>query len=339
MAGGTRIQFLLEGVGLAKQANISTPSGSYIRFTRVNTDLKTPQYNTENDAKEIGKGNEFISPGGVFPTFWDMSNTRMEKYGSSEFVIWAWAYGLGNVAEAAGLYTLKPLDPLSGLELPYFSVVAQLAEGGGQAIDEVFVGCNVSSIDLQVSYGAGRATVRQSVDLIGSGNVTFPSGVVLPAVQQDHYMLAQSLALTVNGVDLVAASKALRMNIGWKNNHLKDLRFRPGGGIVSNAAVGNWIPIGERDLTLSYEALLEHDSPELPALIAQSTGATTATLTYDSGHTVTWDFPNTSYQGPYERGNIEGLATVKATLAARNDPSTNIPLTVTGKCGITGIAQ
>jgi hypothetical protein len=342
MAGGTRIQFLIEGVGLAKQANITTPSASYIRFTRLNSDVRAPQFNTENDAPEIGKGNEFISPTGVFPTYWDLANARMEKYGSLEYLLWAWAFGLGDVAEAGAVYTLTPLDPTTGLELPYFSAIAQLAEGGGEAIDETYVGCNVESIDLQIKYGAGRATVKQTVEFIGSGLLVQPSGVVLPAVQQDHYALAQSLAMSVNGVDLVAAvasGSVMTVNIGWKNNHLKDERYKPGAGLQQGAAVASWIPIGARTLSLSYEALLQHDSPELAALIAQSTGATVITLTYDATHNITWSFTNTSYQGPYDRGNLGGLATVKATLAARNDPTSNIPLTVSGQCGISGLAQ
>src|SRR5277367_2568178 len=122
----TRIQSLTTLIGSGKQANISTAASTYLEFTKLNAEIDTDQYGTENNAPEIGKGNEFITQ--VFPTAWDITG-RIEKYGGAEFMTWAWAYALGHVAYSGGIYTLTPIDPGVTLELPYFSVVQQLSEG------------------------------------------------------------------------------------------------------------------------------------------------------------------------------------------------------------------
>src|SRR6185436_11604570 len=107
----------------------ATASATYNRWRKIDAGIPTLNYGTETDKDEIGKGNEFISQ--VFPTAWDVSDNRIEKFGSAEFTAWAWAYALGNVQLATGLYTIKPLDPAVTIELPYFTIVNQLPEGGG----------------------------------------------------------------------------------------------------------------------------------------------------------------------------------------------------------------
>src|SRR5581483_3188907 len=117
-----RVQGLTYLLGLNKQTDIATPIGSptFARFRKLNMDIHTNQYGTETDEDEIGKGNEFISQ--VFPTAWDFAG-RIEKFGSAEFVTWAWAYALGAAALASGTYTITPIDPDTTLELPYFPMV------------------------------------------------------------------------------------------------------------------------------------------------------------------------------------------------------------------------
>src|ERR1700722_16190117 len=127
-----RVQQLILGLGKGKQTNISTPGTTFLRFKKNNADVTSPRPMFENDAAEIGKGNEFI--GQTFPSHYEVAS-RLEKYASAEFVTWAAAYALGNVVMTGTAptcaYTLTPLNPGTTLELPYFSVCEQISEGGG----------------------------------------------------------------------------------------------------------------------------------------------------------------------------------------------------------------
>ena len=102
-----RVQGLILGLGNAKQADIATASASFLRFKKIDTTLTSPHPVTENDAAEVGKGNEFI--GGVYPVNYDVAN-RIEKFASAEFVAWAWAYALGNVVQPADANGIFPAE-------------------------------------------------------------------------------------------------------------------------------------------------------------------------------------------------------------------------------------
>src|SRR5690348_2233568 len=151
-----RVQQLVLGLGLAKQADIATASATFLRFKKLNMSITSPKPTFENDAAEIGKGHEFITQ--TFGSHYDVSG-QLEKYSSSEFLTWACAYALGVVAETGTgpyVYAITPLDPSVTLELPYFSVVEQVPEGGGTAIDNLFRGCAIEDFTYQFSYGPGR---------------------------------------------------------------------------------------------------------------------------------------------------------------------------------------
>ncbi len=329
-----RIQSLIYALGLGKQSDIATVASSFLRFRKLNMDIHTPHYGTENDAAEIGKGNEFISQ--VFPTAYDMSG-RVEKFGSAEFMTYALAYGLGGVSYGAGTYTITPIDPATTLELPYFSLVQQLPEGGGEAVDEVYVGCAMEEVSVAFSYGPGRQSVRVNASYNGSGRVTIPSGITVPAVQSEHYMLSQSMAVTINGHDYVGDKTILSGTMGWKNNLNLNAGYFPGAGVVNSAAVRGRMEIGARVPTFQFTARLLRTSPEYAALIAQTTGTAVITFTFDGTHTVTFTWQKMSYQ-MVERTEADGIVAVTVTGAPQFD-ATNGILTVTAQCGIVGIAQ
>ena len=337
-----RIQQYKLGLGSAKQSDILTISSTFNTFRKLDMEVPTLRYNTETDKDEIGKGNEFITQ--VFPTHYDISG-RLEKYGSAEFTAWAWAYALGAVSYGASIYSIKPIDPGTTLELPYFSIVAQLPEGGGSAIDEAYRGCALEDVETVMKYGPGRASVKTTAAFVGSGLHTLPSGVVLAAPLAEHYMLSSSLAVTINGIDYVAgtpgAKTFLSASLGWTNNLLLAMRYFPGSGIVDSAAVGGRILIGNRVPRLSFTVFLQADSLEYAKLIAQTTGTATLTLTYDATHYVTWAFHSVSFE-MVERTQEEGIVAVTVTCAPKYD-STGVPVngvvTVTSKNSLTDIAQ
>lgn len=344
----TRLQSIAIGLSSNKQANISTAATpNYNRIRMLSSDPVTLQYNTETDEDEIGKGNEFISIGGVFPTYWDMSYP-IKKYASAEFTTWAWAYAMGEIQLASSLYTIHALDPAVALELPYFTVVQQLPDGGGMAIDEAYLGCAVEEVMTTMKYGPGRASATTDCTIMGSGQHTIPSGIVLPTtVQTEKYMLSSSAAVTINGIDYVAGSPGsktfLSATMSWKNSLLGGLGFHPGSGIVSGAAVRDRLFIGKRTLALDCTAFLQVDSTEFTKLVAQTTGTAVLTLTFDATHFVTWSFPSVSFRS-VTRGQEEGIAVVHFSAAAQFDPTVvsslaNGPLVITAKCADAFIGQ
>lgn len=330
----TRVQQLLYGLGLAKQADIATISASFLRFRKLNMDLAALDYQTETDEDEVGKGVEFAEQ--VFPVANDM-RTRVEKFGSAEWLTYVLAYGLGGVAYAGGIYTITPLNPSTSLELPYTSLVQQLAEGGGQAIDEAHVGIAVDGFEIQFNYGPGRQSLRVNADLISSGRITTPSGVTLPATQSEHYMLSQSMAISINGTDYVSNKTILSGTFGWRNNLLANAGYFPGSGLQNGAAIRGRLEIGKRVPSFTFQARLTKTSPEYAALIAQTTGTAVITFTYDGTHTVTLTWEQVSYKAR-QLGNADGLATVEVTVQPQYNNSTGI-LSASCQCGIVGIAQ
>ena len=345
----TRLQALKFGLGIPKQANISTiatPATAFQTFRKLDMEVPTLQYNTETDKDEIGKGNEFINQ--VFPTNFDVAG-RMEKYGSAEFMLWSWAYALGVVpAPVGGLYTINPIDPGTTLELPYFSMAVQLAEGGGEAVDEAYIGMAIEDVETTFKYGPSRASLHNTVSYVGSGLAVFPSGVTYPAALAENYMYSSSMAISINGVDYVSSKTMLQGSIGWKNNLILPMRYFPGSGMQTlsltgaiPAAIGGRILIGARVPTLSFTAFLQHDSLEYTKLCAQTTGTATITFTYDATHYITFTFHSVSFER-VERTQEEGIVAVTVTCAPKWDPTgtpANGVLTVTGKCGLANIAQ
>jgi hypothetical protein len=338
-----RIQGYALGLGMNKQADISTIATTFNRWRKLDLDIPTLVYGTETDKDEIGKGHEFISQ--VFPTAYDVPG-RINKYGSAEFVAWAWAYALGDVAYATSLYTIKPIDPATTLELPYWSMVAQLGEGGGSAIDEAYLGLAIEDVVTNFKYGPGRASILTDVTFVGSGRHTIPSAVTLPATLSENYMLSSSAAVSINGIDYVAGSPGaktiLNGSMGWKNNLILPMRYFPGSGLVDNAAVGGRILIGNRVPTLTFTAFLQHDSLEYTKLIAQTTGTAVITFTFDATHFVTWTYHSVSFE-MVTRTQEDGIVAVTVTCAPKYDPTGGPPvngvLTVTSKNALTAIAQ
>jgi hypothetical protein len=333
-----RVQQLVLGLGKAKQTNISTASASFLRFKKIDADLTTPKPVFENDAAEIGKGHEFITQ--TFPSHYEVAN-RIEKYASAEFATWALAFGLGNVVQSGSgapyTYTIAPIDPGTTLELPYFSVVEQVAEGGGSAIDNLLVGCAVEDFTYQFNYGPGRGSSKLTVNWVGSGLLTSPSAVVVPALTTENNMLAASMALTVNGVDYVAGKRILSGSIGWKNNLLVNAGFFPGSGLQNGLQVRGRMEIGARVPSFQFTARLLSGSPEYNTLVSQTAGTATLSVQHDAGNSVAFTFQQMAFQ-VVENTEADGIVSVTVTGAPQYN-ATNGVLSVVTKCGIAGIAQ
>jgi hypothetical protein len=335
----SRIQSKVLGLGLGKQPDITTVSPTFLRFRQLNSEIAPSGFMTENDAAEIGKGDEFVSD--VFPVSWNPL-ARIDKYSSAEFMAWAFAYALGGVTEATGTYTIIPLDPcVDGLELPYFTVVEQVCESGGMALDNAFLGCAVEDVTYDFNYGPGRQSGRVTVNWIGSGKMTTPSGATIPAVTKEHYMLTGSMQLTINGTDYITQKTILSGQIAWKNNLLVGPGFFPGSGMQDGAAIRGRLEIGARASTFTFTARLLKNSDEYAKLLAQTTGTADVSVSFDATHSIAFHFPMVQYE-TVVNGEQDGIVSVTVNVATKSDPSATPavpPVKITALCGITGIAQ
>lgn len=337
----SRIQNKILGLGLDAQADIHTASQTYLRFRQLNAELAPSGFLTENDAAEIGKGNEFISASGVYPVSFNPLG-RLDKYSSAEFMTYAFAYALGDVTETTGTYTIVPQDPCSqGLELPYFTVIEQVCESGGMALDNDFVGCSMEDVTYDFSYGPGRQSGKITCNWIGSGMIVTPTpvGITIPPVITEHYMLTGSMQLNINGTDYITAKTMLSGQIGWKNNLLTAQGFYPGSGIQDGAAIRGRLEFGVRASTFTFTARLLKNSTEYQKLVNPPAVATAViTVSFDATHTMTFTYPSVQYESVVN-SEQDGIVDVTVTVATKFDETANTVVTITSLCGISGIAQ
>jgi hypothetical protein len=294
------IRETLIGVGLVKQAAIATPNiaADFIRFNKLNGGLANVKLGTESNAGEIGNGHEFATQ--LFKTGWDVGGT-IEKYLSVEFLSWCLAYAFGGATvSGAGPYnhTFSLMDPATaGIELPSFSYIEQIRPGGSSVIDRMAVGCVIEDFTLTISSGPTRSAAKLSVNFMGTGKLTEPSAITLPAVAVENLLPAAGLALTINGVNYVTNKNIVSLELTYKNNHRGDTGFFPGSGFqtTGNAASGairGRMEHGDRVLGLKFVARYENGSTEwtkLKALTAGTgvlgftgAGGTAATITAQS---------------------------------------------------------
>jgi hypothetical protein len=405
----SRVQQLILGLGVGKQADIATAGTTFHRFRKIDTAVTTPKPVFEDDAPEIGKGHEFATQ--TYPSHYEVAN-RLEKYASAEFLLWAIGFGLGNVVVTSGggaggsttgsttsgstavtvtsatgiaagatvsgtgiatgttvaaitgtsvtlslvatatgasvsltfgavsafSYTVLPIDPGTTLELPYFSVAEQIAEGGGSAIDNLFVGCAIEDWTYSFNYGPGRASSKMMVNWLGSGLLTSPSAVSVPALTPENSILAAGMSLTWNGIDYVSSKRILSGSIGWKNNLMEKAGFFPGSGLQNGLQVRGRLEIGARVPTFQFTTRLLHTSTEYANLVSQATAPAVLTIPRDSNNTVTFTFPKMALE-MVENTEADGIVAVTVTGKPEFDTVTGTVLSVTGNCNLGGIAQ
>ena len=150
-------------------------------------------------------------------------------------------------------------------------------------------------------------------------------------------MLAQSMALTINGVDYVSNKRILSGSLAWKNNLMLQAGFYPGAGLEGGYAIRGRMEIGARVPSFTFTTRLAHDSDEYTKLVAQTTGTAVLTVNYDANNSAQWTWQQISYQ-VVENTEADGIVAVTVTLAPQYH-TTNGILTFVGKCGIDGICQ
>lgn len=324
-----------------KQADIGTlPAvANFWSLSKSNNQLAIVDPKTEDDAQDLGKGDEFAN--NVFPVNQD-ATTAYEKFASSEILAYLGVFGLGTFVKDSPVvgsyrYTCTPLDPVaSGIELPFTAYIEAMRQGGSAVFDRALVGCVVSDWGLDLNSGPGRQNARVRFNLIGSGKVTEPSTITIPASYVEHGLNAGSAAITILGSNYVTLKRIVSLSFGWASNVRADQGLFPGSGTNAQGfQIRGRLENGDRVPTLNFKCRLESSSTELANLLAQTEG--TAVFSLQGALILT-----TTYNGAvftFHRVRIssavidddQGITTVSVQMRALKHSSNGL-LTIAATC-------
>lgn len=337
-----RMTELLTAISITPGASINAPPviGKFKRFSMVRTPPATYNPTTESDAGEYGNGDEFGRQN--FPVAADTSQ-QIDKYSSSEFAAVAWAHALGNVAvTGAGpyVYTITPqVAATTGIELPYFHVIEQIRPGGSAVLDRIVHGCAVNRLAIQLNSGPGRQNSRILLDWIGSGKITTPSALTMPAATTENLLNAGGLAMTINGENYVTDKNFVSAEFGVENNLDPQSGYFPGSGTDANGfQLRGRIWFGNRTPFFNFTALFANGSPELASLLAQTTGTAVASLTKDANNSMVVTYQKVAFRSAVVGPGPNGTVAVQCSLQPLYD-ATNGVLSVVVTTPLAGVLQ
>jgi hypothetical protein len=190
-------------------------------------------------------------------------------------------------------------------------------------LDRVAVGCAIESWQIAVASGPGRANSKINIEFVGSGKLTEPSGITLPAATLEKLLPSASLAITINGTDYVTNKNIISLEFGGKNNIRLDDSFYPGSGFqaagdATSGAIRGRLEFGNREFTLKFLARFQNGSDELTKLKEQTTGTAVITLTYDADNSLQVTFKKVSF-AIAEVVDTDGRVTVSAVSQTRSE--------------------
>lgn len=330
-----RTQEVLVGFGKGKQTDVSTANsiGNIWRLNKLDNPVVNVQLATEDDAAEYGKSDEFASA--VYKTNWNVEGS-INKYMSSQFAAWAAVFGLSKtVKSGAGpyTYTCTPLNPQTdGCEPLYFSYLQQIRPAG-PVLDQILIGNGVSGVTFQFNSGVGRQSSRINVNFVGTGKITDPSTLTMPAATAETLIPASSLAFTMNGTNYVSTARIENVEFGF-NQNLRP-RYYPGSGTQSGGALAGALEMSGRSAYLRVLARFEQGSDELTKLRAQTTGTAVISAQADANNSITATFHQISY-AVADLGETDGWLTVSITASVQKHTSNGLMtlVVVTGSDGI-----
>jgi hypothetical protein len=324
------------GVAFKPQTDLQTPnvSADFWRLGRINGGFASIQPRNESDAQDSGKGSEFATR--LFPIGQDVS-LSFQKRLSSEWAAWVMAFAMtpANMTvtpDGAGShYTFTPADACDGIDLPSFSVVEQLGDGcpGGAAIDRMAVGCVVNGFKFAFTNGTERNNTTLSADFSGTGQISQPSGIVLPATLIEHEIRNSSASVLINGINYVDNKSLLSLEADYTNNPRLQQGYFIGSGVSAEGfPLRGRMERGDRAFNLAFTARLAANSPELAALKSGTQSSTVITLSgadYDTGkpHKVVLTYPLVQFASA-DIADDQGLATVRVTATILEHPTLGI---------------
>lgn len=311
-SAAVNIQELASAVGTDTQADISTASAVYLRIPQINPDLANIALNTENDADDIGKGDEFATT--EFKTSKDVTKT-LKYYLNSHMMQWCLGFALGKFTSATAgggtRHTCVVLDPVAdGICMPLFSIVEAFRQSGTPAVlDRLLVGCAIEGFQVDLTSGPGRQNAQLSIDIVGSGHTTEPSAITLPAVTAQKRLDATNLTCSINGTNYVSLKSFVSLSFGWKNNIRLPSGYFPGSGSQNGFAVRGRMEFGKREANLRFVARFAENSDEFTKLNALTEGTAVLGIVGAAGNDFNFSLPRVTYKTAV-LGNDNGLLTV-----------------------------
>jgi hypothetical protein len=305
------IQEYASAVGTDPQADIATASAAYLRIPQINPDIAVVEYITEDDAKDIGKGDEF-------PTtqFKVSKNITAKKtwYLNSHIAKWALGFAVGTpattTAGGGSRDTITLIDPVAdGICLPTFTILEKFREDAGSPpLDRALIGCVINSLQIDINSGPGRQNAQISVDIIGSRE-TVPSAIALPAVTAQKALNAATLTFTANSVNYVTLKTFVSLSFKWDNG-LRDTGYYPGSGSEDGFQTRGRMEFGERSASLTFVGRFAEGSLELTKLKAVTEGTAAFGIVGATGNDFNISSPRCAFSSAI-LGNTNGIVTVQ----------------------------
>jgi hypothetical protein len=296
---------------------------------KLNPDLAFPQLTTEDDAAEMGKGDEFARQ--QYAVSWE-TGSRINKHLTSQAASWAWCFALGGVT-AVDRYsrTVVPQDPqIDGIELPYFSVLQQFRPNqvGGAPLDQLIVGCAINELTININAGAGRQASQLTAGFVGTGKFIEPSGYTLPAQTPEVLLPNASATVSINGVDYIGNANRGRLNritLGVRNNFDQNSGFFIGSGsqidgAPQTGAVRGRMEFVNREYPFDFEVRLKSSSAEFAALRSLSSGTASVGIRNGPSDAMTVTYPNLGFRSVV-LSDTNGIATLQITTTVKSDPA------------------
>jgi hypothetical protein len=309
--------------GFQPQADLSTPNTlvELWSLTKTNPALAIAEPVTEDNALDIGKGDEF--PTQTFPSHIN-TTVPLEKYTSSEIMAHLFLFGLGKGtktgAAPAFTYAAVPSDPVVNcINMAPFTWVEQIRTGADAVVDRALIGMCVNEFALTIESGPGRANSRVTAGFVGTGQFITPSAIVIPAQTPEHLLNASgTTSLNVNGIDYLLGGSFISAEFRWNNNIRLDTGIYPGSGQQNGFAIRGRMEYGTREATLTFVARAQKGSAEFTNLMSQTEGTTDIKIdgpligAGPGKHGIHLQFPRTVLSAAVN-GEADGLVTVACT--------------------------
>jgi hypothetical protein len=269
--------------GFVPQTNLTTINTALQiwSMTKTNPALAVVAPVMEDDANDIGKGDEF--PTTVYPTNMD-TGTAIEKFCSSEFMSWLFCFTTGKATKTTiggtGFsYAAVPSDPVTDcINVPPFTYAEQIRPEPDSVIDRALLGMVINDFAIMLESGPGRANCRVTVNCVGTGSIANPSGIVFPAVQTEHFLNASGASINIGGIDYVLETSFISAEFRWNNNIRLPSGYYPGSGTQNGFAIRGRMEYGNRECTLTFVARASKGSREFNNLMSLAENPATITV-------------------------------------------------------------
>ena len=293
-----RTQGHVMAMSTGKQSNIATANTSALfRYPTLGDAHITPKAMIEDNAADFAKGHEFATE--TYLTGW-ATGFSGEWAANSMLCAWLWAFGLGKVVKTGSgpyTYTATPLIPSADCadELPYFTGLSQSLDCGALVDDFLVHGLAVNSVSMSINMGASRTNCRLSASFVGTGKFLTPSSVSAPAVTSyaTTLLLAQTAAITINGVAYTTTGKIRSITITWNNNLTPE--YRPGSPAANGGQTAGQIRIGTRTVSVALEVEQFSGATEFTKVLNQTVGTGIIALTRDSNNGLQITLPQLTF--------------------------------------------